>query len=60
MGNTNQTAIDEYLLNDIVTDNQIYTEFFTPFVLVRLLSTAKTFEGSNEFVGRNSDFDCDV
>ena len=30
--------IDEYLLDDIVTDNYIYAEFFIPFVLVRLFS----------------------
>ncbi len=38
MDNLNQTVLDEYLLDDIVTDNHIYAEFFIPFVLVRLLS----------------------
>ena len=40
MGNSNQTGIDEYLLDDIVPDNQIYAVFFIPFVLVRLFTTA--------------------
>ena len=39
MGNSNQTGIDEYLLDNIVADNYIYAEFFIPFVLVRLFST---------------------
>lgn len=41
MEHSNQTAIDEYLLEHIVTDNDIYAEFFIPFVLIRLSPTGK-------------------
>ena len=37
----NQTTIDEYLLDNIETDSDIYAEFFIPFVLIRLSSADK-------------------